>query len=174
MKYAYGAVIAFLLASGSSSTPGVHVPRSRSADRPDSRTVRHAVLKRSVDDVDPNMLLQEYTDQINSLFEAYQNGLRLISAAVNAGKLTPEEGQALRLKGARIVVSRFQAITVLYDSLLTGSSDEDANPAESDEAPSGDPLIRIADRAAGKLAPDAFHGRVREGIPMRLHTGWTD
>ena len=48
---------------------------------------------------------------MNRLVKTYKSGLQLISAAVDAGKLSPEQGQALADQGVRFVASRLESFT---------------------------------------------------------------
>jgi len=89
-------------------------------------------------------LLKQYAIQVNSLVEAYQNGLQLISAAVDAGELTPEQGQVLADEGVRFVASRLESFTDLYESLLLPDDPDDMGEARDREAGhSGSRMLRV-------------------------------
>jgi len=121
MRFAYAAIVAFALMGevGGAQTPHLSGP-----------TVVVSKADQIDDSQDAAELLQQYATQVNSLVEAYQNGLQLISAAIDAGDLTPEQGQALADQGTRYVASRLGSFADLYESLVSPDDPDDTGEAE--------------------------------------------
>ena len=85
---------------------------------------------------------EDYAARVDGLLRDVHASLQRISARIEAGELTPEQGSRLKLAATRDVISRLDTLAAIYDALLDpkhktegsvrgsdASLDRDVNPA---------------------------------------------
>jgi hypothetical protein len=156
MKYVATSGLILLLASFASAQSGV----GSSAVQ---RYGRVMTMQSSTDgqEEDPKLLIEELAKQVDSLVAAYQEGLRLISAAVDSGKMTPEAGQALSSDSAHFVVSRLETLAKLYGTLISDQGDSDDPDTDAVEADLSLAAIRCGDPSKGDKCRTAWNTALR-------------
>lgn len=68
------------------------------------------------------VLGQNYAARVDGLLRDVHARLQNISAAVEAGRLTPEQAQKLKLAATRDIISRLDAMAAIYDARLDSAS----------------------------------------------------
>lgn len=92
-------------------------------------------------------LLQNYARCVDGLLLDLANRLRGISERMEAGQLTAEEGDILKLAATRAMIARLETISAVFDALVAAKDDEQESGSGKDSG--GDasaPTVRRAER----------------------------
>lgn len=151
MKFALYAMVAVL-----AMVPACAQNAARTHNLSTPAQVRHAgTAPRPADEKNERAaaaeLLQNYARCVDGLLLDLANRLHAISERTEAGDLTPEEEQTLKLAATRAMIARLETISAIFDALVV-SEDESEDSNEPGNDPGGDAPAAIVLRAQSTVS----------------------
>jgi hypothetical protein len=92
-------------------------------------SAQNAALSKCRECDEATALAQDYNAHVDGLLRDVHASLQKISAAIEAGTLTPDQARDLKLAATREMISRLDAISAVYDARLESDKKIDAEKA---------------------------------------------